>query len=188
MSNEKLKQIVKSKWFKLGIVGTVLVAIGAFLFMNISSKGVAKNFAEDYMDAVKNGEDTSDFISRSEEGFIDVFDYDYLKEVEMEQEKVIMSLNYEDYEILQEYGEKNDFDSYDEFKKHYKDLFSDHEIIRESDMSLELWEEGEFKDRYSFLYDVTIANGLGQKIYKKAELTVEKNVLGEHEITFIDIK
>lgn len=91
-----------------------LIFIATLLFLaGCGPEGNAKNVAEDYMDSVKNGEEFE--AMDAAEGFIDVFDYEYLK-TEKAEDNV-----------------------------------------------------------YTFLYNVEIANGIGQKLYKKVEITVERD-------------
>lgn len=47
-----------------------------------------------------------------------------------------------------------------------------YEVLKDDSQSFEIRKKDDYIERYRFLYDVTMANARGQKIYKKAEITV----------------
>lgn len=170
------------------IVVIVLALVGYYIFKNFSNEGRARNFVESYMTAVGKGEDLRDYISYSTDGFIDVFEYDYLSTVaKIETEKVI-EIDQDLYKIL----DSDRYDSFDEFKEYYRELYlgeysEGYELEYEDDDTLIIINTEEFDISYIFLYDVVIANAGGQQVYRKAEITVEESY-DDWEITYIYLR
>ncbi|VVM35137.1 hypothetical protein [Terribacillus sp. AE2B 122] len=141
-------------------------------------EGGARGTAEDYMDAVKSGSDeASDYIDWEAEGFIDVFDYEYLETID---ETEIQDTQVYSYDLWHDvYAE--DYATFDDFKEFEKELFhnvkGDYEIIQDNQETLELWDGKSYKTKYTLLYNVEIANEFGEKIYKKAEITLSPDLV-----------
>lgn len=129
----------------------------------------AQRAAENYMDAVKMGDEYNDHIKTGTEGFIDVFDYEYLQTLDAPKEKKTVSTTYEFYNDV--FSDR--YKTFAEFKETEKEIYDDYEILRDDDTVIEFWDGESYKDIHKFLYNVEIANGLGEKIYKKAEIEVE---------------
>lgn len=160
-----------------------------FVLVGCSGENTAKGIAEDYMDAVKLGNEYDQMEAR--EGFIDVFDYEYLQTLEVPEEQD--TRNY-DYDFWEDYY-SDEYSTYTDYKNYYKDLYDDYEIIHEDDRNLELWDGKSYKEIHRFLYNVEIANELGEKLYKKAEITVEPGLywngeehLEDYVITDINLR
>ncbi|MCC2249060.1 hypothetical protein JUJ52_03685 [Virgibacillus sp. AGTR] len=157
----------------------LVFVILAFTLMGCSEESKAKNTAEEYMDSVKNGDEFEEIIA--EEEFIDVFDYEYLKTIDEYEEKEIKTLKFSIWESV--YGEESDplYPTFEEYKKSYIEPMEaagkDYEIIKDNGEVLEYWDGETYKKVYELLYNVEIANELGEKIYKKAEITVEESVV-----------
>lgn len=181
--NENKKKKKQSVWVKI-IIGMVIILVGYYIyntFFNPSSQ--AKRDVEKYMQLVKNGGDSHEYIGIGVEGFIDVFDFKYLDTLEIEQEKDIYTYNYDDYEIMKKNSDDPMYDTYDSYKEYWKDSHDndeDYEIINDDYGIYEVWKKGDYKDKHKFLYNVTIANGAGQQIFKKAEITMEKRSIDDN--------
>lgn len=130
----------------------------------------AREVAEGYMDAVRIG-DKFDQIDYRIEGFIDVFDYEYLQTIEAEEKKKTVKLTRERWER----SEDPNYPTFEDYKDFYIQLIDneDYEILQDTDQVFEYWEIDDYYNVFTFLYNVEIADEVGQKIYKKAEITVE---------------
>ena len=157
-----------------------LIALILILFLAAcGGENEAQTTAEDYMDAVKNGNEFE--ALEATEGFIDVFGYEYLQTLNSSEEKKTRVLSYSLWESL--YGDKTDplYPTFEEYKEAeietQKSLDRNYEIIKDDDESLEYWDGESYYNVYEFLYNVEIANELGDKIFKKAEITVEEGLV-----------
>lgn len=146
------------------IMLTLLAACG-------SEESQARKTVEKYMDAVKMGEDFEQF--RAFEGFYDVFDYEYLRTLDEREVKDTGKISYDIWELVY----KDKYPTWEEYKKYeiesLKLAWEDLEIIEENDEEVVYWDGKSYKTIYTFLYNVEIANKIGEKLYKKAEFTVE---------------
>lgn len=136
------------------------------------------------MDAVKNGEEFKELYSAEE--FIDVFDYKYLKTLEDNKEKRTSKTTYEDWKSLYE----KDPDLIQPTFKEYKDSIiesfesdtkKDYQVVENTGSVLEYWDGESYINNFVFLYNVEIANEEGQKLYKKAEITVKQSYILNEE-------
>jgi hypothetical protein len=162
----------------------LVLAIVAILFLSgCGSEDRAKKTAEEYMDAVKQGDEYAGL--EAEEGFIDVFNYEYLQTLDEYQEKDTRELTYDLWDSI--YGDDPDalYPTFEDYKKaefesieimqESKD--TKYEILQDDSQTLEYWDGESYYDVYTFLYNVEIANEAGQKVYKKAEITVEEGLV-----------
>lgn len=63
----------------------------------------------------------------------------------------------------------------------------DYEIIKDTDQEFEYWDGESYGKNFTLLYNVEIADEDGQKLYKKAEFTVEEGlVYGDSIDDFVD--
>lgn len=133
-----------------------------------NSEDNAKQTAEDYMDAVKNGNEFEniDLI----EGFIDVFNYEYLQTLETEKVKDTITFDRNAWEM----SFQDEHPTFEDYKNNNKELFSDYEVLTDNDNELEIWDGETYNNIYTLLYNVEIANEQGEKIFKKAEITVKE--------------
>lgn len=164
------------------ICGFILI-ICFFLLAGCGKENKARETAEDYMDAVKNGDDYEDLYL--DEGFIDLFSYEYLKTLDPPKEKDTRTVEYDFWEEF--YKDETDtlFPTFDEYKQSYLDtedtLEREYEILQDDNEILEYWDGESYKEIHKFLYNVEIADEFGQKLYKKAEITVEMGLVEEGE-------
>lgn len=138
----------------------------------------AIKIADKYFSAMKEGESTSEYKSSEIEDFINVLDYKYLNTKYTDKIKITHKY---DRAFHAEY-KKKDFDTYEDFVKDIKERYD--EVIEETAISIEVWKKEDFLLKYTFLYDVEIANKLGEKLYKKVyvEVTEEKDS-GEYKVS-----
>ncbi|MFB1098193.1 hypothetical protein [Terribacillus sp. JSM ZJ617] len=147
----------------------------------IDNEDLAKEAAENYMEMVKKGEERSQIYLLTSDNFHDVFSYEYIDTLNEKSEKDTLSLSYSMYENV---GQEK-FSTYEEFKNYNKsDYQKEHgniEILEDNEKNLELWDGKTYKDVYTLLYNVEIANEEGQKSYKKAEITLEPGFIKPEE-------
>ena len=165
----------------------MLAVLLAILFLSgCGSENQAKKTAEGYMNAVKQGDQYEAFDA--DVGFIDVFDYEYLQTLEESQEKDTTGWTYEMWESV--YGDASDplypsFESYKESELEYIESQSasgkKYEVIQNDNQALEYWDGESYNDVFKFLYNVEIANETGQKVYKKAEITVKEGLVRDEK-------
>ena len=147
-----------------------IVAFILILFLAACGSGEkkAQGVAEDYMDSVKKGEEFKAILSDTR--FTNLFNYDHLKTTSEEEikdalefSKVLWDLDNEGYE------------SWEKYKEAMIQEYDDYEIVEETDDYFKLWNGESTYNEYTFLYDVETTNDEGQKIYKKADITVRYN-------------
>ena len=150
----------------------LLILIPILLVGCSNEESKARDTVEKYLKALKMGEDVDLYLD-TREGLIDVFDWEYLRSLEVDQIKDTRSYDREYYEMF----EKDFFDTFDDFKENEIEWFSrshdNFEIIENSYDRLELWDGESYIDNHKFLYNVELANELGQKLFKKVEFYVE---------------
>lgn len=186
--SKKLRNIL------ISVISLILAVGGIFLTLKLSDdggEGEARKFAEDYMIAAKNGEDVFDYILLTD-GFIDVFDFEYLSTIEVVEEKKTLTRSKDLYNYIKD-TDGFEYNSLEEYLKAAREEFNSKkfEVLTDEDDVVKAWVKGEYSREFTFLYNVTIANGLGQKIYKKAEITVlggDATQEGEVMITDISIR
>lgn len=137
-----------------------------------SKESLAKDTAEAYMEAVQKGEDFEE-ISYTADTFHDVFDYEYLKTIEERKYKYTILITYANWESMHEDGKIPEYNTYEKYKDYQKNNFENYKVLVDNDEYLELWDGESYKYDYVLLYNVEIANEEGEKIYKKAEISLE---------------
>jgi hypothetical protein len=158
---------------------TVVLLLALLFLSGCGSENEAKKTAEGYMDAVKQGDEYEGF--KAAEGFIDVFNYEYLQTLEESQEKATTERTYEMWESLYADDPEALYPTYEDYVKDDLELIKStgdkYEIIQNDTEALIYWDGESYYDVYTFLYNVEIANEAGQKVYKKAEITVEEGLV-----------
>ena len=141
-----------------------------------NQEGVAKERLEEYLEFMKVGdlENAKKYLATTD-NFLDVFNYTYLDLLEEylvpEKTTVLRSEFLENKELQKEH--KNWVYMVD----HYRNS-DEYETFTSNDKYgsigvLIYWKEGTGDQAYKFLYDMEIANGLGNKIYKKVEFDLQ---------------
>ncbi|AYV67069.1 hypothetical protein C2I06_09375 [Niallia circulans] len=174
------------------IIWPVLLGILVLSGCSSSEEKKARETAEAYMEAVKNGDEFLNIFSSEE--FVDVFDYEYLKTLDSSEEKILEGYSYEDWDRLYGNDPNPVYSSYDDYRsqerKYVESLISegkDYEIIKDTDQEFEYWDGKSYGKNFTLLYNVEIADEDGQKLYKKAEFTVEEGlVYGDSIDDFVD--
>lgn len=172
---------------RIGIIFISLVAL--MLSINIftsfgGEERQARKTVENYMDAVRKGEEFD--ALKTLEGFYDVFDYEYLRTLDVRQEKDTTKFSYDVYKNFY----STTYSTFQEYKQekieYYSALWGDLEIIENDHEELIIWDGESYYNVYTFLYNVEIANEFGEKIYKKAEFTVEPGTYFEEDNELVD--
>jgi hypothetical protein len=169
------------------IIWPVLLGILILSGCNSSEEKEARDTAEAYMEAVKNGDEFKEIYSVEE--FIDVFDYKYLKTLEDNQEKRTSKTTYEDWKALYEKAPdiiQSTFKEYKENKIESLELDNkytnkQYQVVKNTGSVLEYWDGESYTNNFVFLYNVEIANEEGQKLYKKAEIAVKQSYILNEE-------
>ncbi|ANY68775.1 hypothetical protein BBD42_21615 [Paenibacillus sp. BIHB 4019] len=177
-SSKTLKSIIA--------VATVLffIAIVYFIFNNfISIDGQAKVAVNKYLSAIKNGDSTSDFKEYDVDDFINVLDYKFLRVIYTSKAPEQLIINEGTYDKFH----KDDYQSFDEWKESMKKDFKSFEVISEDDQEMIMQSLTETYDKVTLLYDVTVTNGLGESVYKKANFIVKNDEYdGKFRVNMID--
>lgn len=172
---------------RIGIIFISLVAL--MLSINIftsfgGEERQARKTVEKYMDAVRKGEEFD--AIKTLEGFYDVFDYEYLRTLDVRQEEDTTRFSRDHWE----FAYKETFPTWQEFKEYEIDVYKSNwdtiKIIKDTDEELVIWDGESYYNVYVFLYNVEIANEFGEKIYKKAEFTVEPGTYFDESNELVD--
>jgi hypothetical protein len=164
----KIVRSINKRHLIIGLLGLGII-ISSFVFIPFTKESKARNTVDNYLSAIKNGDETKVFLEDDVDGFIDVFDFEKLKSIEIPKEKDIITTTYDSWK---EYR-SDSYSSFEEFKKETKEIFADYEIIEDTSDKFTYWDKKSYKDKHKFLYNVSIANELGEKLYKKVEITTE---------------
>lgn len=147
----------------------LMLCISILFLTACGMESEGKKVVEKYLDEVKKGERTYDYITFDVDRLIDVFEYEFISFEQLEDEEDHTTIKVEYWE-----SRKEDYETFEDYKDFYKNVFKDHEIISESPYEIVFWEPGEYITVYKYLYNVTVANAAGEKLYKKIEFEVEE--------------
>jgi uncharacterized protein YqfB (UPF0267 family) len=180
----------------IAIVITVsLLIVGVMGFMSIGqTKTAAKKTLENYLSEMKQGntDKAYKYLSIDTDSLIDVFDYKYLRTLDEKDIPVKTTMTLEEFEDSSVY--KQEYLTFKRYKKHIQEIFgaSDDYVVKADQESISYYKKGETIKQYTFLYNMTVANELGNKLYKKVEFTLLWNESagkhGQFEITDITIR
>lgn len=137
----------------------------------------ARRVVDKHLQSIKTGRgdpyDTVD-ITKVKSIFINVIDFKYLntllKERVLNDPMVFNRKWYEKYE-------KERFNSYEKFLQFEKDLYGNRAKEAEDGLIIE---SNDYHYEFIFLYDVTITNRLGEKLYKKYLFEVKQSSISDH--------
>jgi hypothetical protein len=132
------------------------------------------------------------YLSIDTDSLIDVFDYKYLRTIKEKDIPVKTTMTLDEFNNSSVF--KEEYYTFRGYKKHIKEIFgnSNDYVIEEELESITFYKKGETIKQYTFLYDMQLANEIGNKLYKKVEFTLQWDELeGKHgafEITDITIR
>jgi hypothetical protein len=154
----------------------VILAIGLMGFMGTGqTETAAKKDLEKYFSAMSKGDqDTAEnYLSIGTDNLLDVFEYEYLSTIEENDLPVTNTMSFEAYNNS-EYIKK-EYPRWKDYKNYIKDAFGNNEsyVVEENSNEITYYKKDETVKEYTFLYNMEIANGGGEKIYKKVEFTLE---------------
>jgi len=154
----------------------ILLLILSLTACGTESEG--KKVVEGYLNEVKDGEKTDDYITFDVDRFIDVFEYEFISAEEIEDEKNTLLYSRYSWEIYDA-----GYETFEKYKEYVKGRENSKglEVLSDNDDLLELWKDGEYKTVYKYLYNVTIANEGGEKLYKKIDFEVSDGHFEEVE-------
>jgi hypothetical protein len=158
------------------IIIVVVFIIGLMGFMSTgTTETAAKKDLEKYFQAmIKGDEDTAgNYLAIGTDNLLDVFEYEYLNTIEENDLPVKTTMTYEEYKES-EYLQK-DYKTWKQYKKYIKDVFGNNEnyVVEDDNGTITYYKKGETVKEYVMLYNMEIANGGGEKIYKKVEFTLQ---------------
>jgi hypothetical protein len=161
---------LKNKWLLFLILIFVFIMSGC----NPKSESSAKKDIESYLEYMKTGDtDKAKNYLDNTDSLIDVFDYKYLKTLEDKDVQVITTVSKDDFINSDVYKKK--YRRYPYYVEHIKKTFGNDKnyVVKEDTNSITYYKKGEKIKKYVLLYDTTIANNLGNKLYKKIEFHLE---------------
>lgn len=137
----------------------------------------ARRIVDKHLQSIKTGKgdpyDTVD-ITKVEGIFINVINYKYLstllKKRVQDDPMIFNRIMYEKYD-------RELFDSYEKYLQFHKELYGNR--AKETEDSL-IVESKDYHYEFIFLYDVTITNRLGEKLYKKYLFEVKPSIISDH--------
>jgi hypothetical protein len=158
------------------IIIVMVFIIGLMGFMSTgTTETAAKKDLNKYMSAMEKGDqDTArNYLATGTDNLLDVFNYEYLDKIEENDLPVKTTMTYEEYKDS-EYLQK-DYKTWKQYKKYIKEVFGNTEnyIVEEDTGEITYYKKGETVKEYVMLYNMEIANGGGEKIYKKVEFTLQ---------------
>jgi hypothetical protein len=158
------------------IIIVVVFIIGLMGFMSTgTTETAAKKDLEKYFQAmIKGDEDIAEnYLAIGTDNLLDVFEYEYLNTIKENDLPVINTMTFEEFSES-EYLQK-EYPTFKSYRNYIKDTFGDVEgyVIEEDTGEITYYKKGETVKEYVMLYNMEIANGGGEKIYKKVEFTLQ---------------
>lgn len=157
-------------------LSVIWMAVALFMVgCSEQSEGGAKKVLETYLEHMEKGEteEAEVYLDDYTDNLIDVFAYEYLSTLEEEDVQVETTM----YEGLFEESDffKEEYGTWDNYAKEMWKLYGDNEdyVFKDEGNSITFYKKGDMKKVVTFLYDMEVANGLGNKLYKKIEFTLE---------------
>ncbi|MGD6831440.1 hypothetical protein ACQCT5_04725 [Sutcliffiella halmapala] len=188
----------------------LLAVILIFILVGCSSEGsneetiteednqeeIARAHLEEYLEFMKVGdlENATKYLGTTD-NLLDVFEYTYLdlieEYIEPDKTTIFRKEFLEDKELQKDYKNWVDMIDHYESNEEYETFTSEDKYG--SVGVLIYWKEGVGNQAYKFLYDMEIANGLGNKLYKKVEFDLQYTEAFEgteegYKITKINIR
>ncbi len=166
-----------------GLLTILVLAVIGFIYFNTGEQK-AKRVVDAHLSAIKTGKgnpyDTVDIFSDDLDGiFINVISYKYLNKIDEKDVTETNTIEF-DREWYQDY-ETGNYSTYEDFLNAELELYGE-DARRVGD---EVWATYDIEyHQYSFLYDVTITNGLGQLVYEKFVFNVRSKV-GESDYKIV---
>lgn len=153
------------------------------------SEGNAKKTVNNYLSLMKKGDtyEASKLLDGND-SLIDVFNYKYLDTIREEDIEKEISVSRVDFENMKSNGYESG--TWEEYKEKMSNLYTcDKCDVELYDGSIRITDGSRTHKRYTLLYDTEIANGLGNKLYKKVEFKVEwDDVYDEFKIDSIKVR
>lgn len=166
----------KRRLFAILIPIIVVTSIVGYVILSkkipeIKAKRVVDAHLESIMTGKGNPYETVDIL-KIKEIFINVLDFKYLNTLKRERvrnDPLVLDRNF--YELV-----KGSHKSYDEFLDFEKKVYGDRAQKTEFGLVVE---SNDYHYEFAFLYDVTITNKLGLKLYKKYVFEVEPSITSD---------
>lgn len=161
---------------KVYFVVILIALIGGFVFIHQSPETKARRVVDAHLKSIMTGTGnpyaTVD-ITKVKEIFINVLDFKYLNTLKKERvQNDPMVLNQKDYEEFY----KKIYDSYEKFLQEMKRIYGDRATETEAGLIVK---SEDYHYEFEFLYDVTITNKLGMKLYKKYVFEVKPSIISD---------
>jgi 6-pyruvoyl-tetrahydropterin synthase len=161
---------------KFYFIVILIALIGGYVFIHQTPEIKARRVVDTHLKSIMTGNGdpyaTVD-ITKIKELFINVLDFKYLNTLKKERvQNDPMVFNQEFYE---EHGKKI-YDSYAKFLQEMKRIYSDRAIETEEGLIVK---SKDYHYEFEFLYDVTLTNKLGMKLYKKYVFEVKPSLISD---------
>ena len=171
--------ILLKKWIVVCFISVVLVGCSkgtAEEVPEVNQEEMARKHLEEYLEFMKTGdlENAAKYLATNDT-LIDVFEFTYLDTTEEylvpEKTTILRSQFLEDSDLQKEYVSWVDMVEHFQENDEYETFTSNDKYDTVS--LLIYWEAGSGVQAYKFLYDMEIANGLGNKLFKKVEFDLQ---------------
>lgn len=150
----------------------IIVIVGYVKFPEIKAKRVVDAHLKSIMTGEGNPYATVD-ITQVKELFINVLEFKYLNTLKKERvQNDPMVFNKKEYEEFY----KKIYDSYEKFLQEMKRIYDDRAIETEEGLIVK---SDDYHYEFQFLYDVTLTNKLGMKLYKKYVFEVKPSLISD---------
>lgn len=161
------RKLISRKTILLGLV-CILVITGIVYYMLPEQQAIRA--ANNYFETSMKGKDNEPYKEGVKvHDFINLLSYKYLNTRNSDKVKDVFDYSYELYNIT----DKDRFSTYFEAKEWaLENIYKDYKVLNNNLNHLEVWKEGNYLRKYTFLYDIEATNGLGEKIYKKVTVEV----------------
>lgn len=175
-NKDVLKYIADKKKIIFLILIIIIIFVSGYILYFKSPERQARNIVDKHLQSIMTGKgnpyETVDIL-KVKEIFINVLDFKYLNTIEknrVRNDPMVLDQN------MYEKAFKTIYKTYDEFIDRNKKMYGDR--AKETKDGL-IVESNDYHYEFAFLYDVTITNRLGQKLYKKYVFEVKPSLISD---------
>ncbi|PAE07787.1 hypothetical protein CHI12_09475 [Terribacillus saccharophilus] len=93
--------------------------------------------------------------------------YEYVDTISEQEEKITLEFNYDIWKNVY----SNEYATFEDYKDHHKELFSNEEVLEDNSQRLILW-NGDYQKVYRLVYEVEVTDFLDNVSKKQAEITI----------------
>lgn len=169
VTSSNVKNKYSSKTLLKIIALITLVFVSAVFYYINTPKQKARSVVEKYLSALESGESTYDYKESYISDFNNLLSFEYLSLKSHYELKNSFTYDYDMYRLL-------DAEKYDRFpialkekKLEYEEM--GYEVSIQNYEELEIWQPDDYKDAFTFIYNVEVTNGLGNVVVKRINIT-----------------